>query len=198
MSNPLRLEYSKSYHIYNRGNNRENLFFEERNYHYFLKLYAHHIIPIADTFAYCLLRNHFHFSLRVKNIEELPPHLKGENFREPSQYFANFFNAYTRSVNNMYGRSGALFHRPFGRVEVGPNAQFRRLIVYIHQNAQHHNFVEDFRDWPFTSYHTVLSLKKTLLKRDDVISWFEDREKFSQSHETMIYLHQVSDLVPVD
>ena len=48
------------YHIYNLGNNREDLFRETRNYAYFLKLYAHHIHPIADTFAYCLLRNHFH------------------------------------------------------------------------------------------------------------------------------------------
>ncbi len=31
------------YHIYNRGNNREDLFREERNYRYFLQLYAHHV-----------------------------------------------------------------------------------------------------------------------------------------------------------
>jgi len=44
--------------IYNRGNNRENLFIEERNYHYFFKLYTHYIYPIADTYAYCPMRNH--------------------------------------------------------------------------------------------------------------------------------------------
>lgn len=43
------------YHIYNRGNNRENLFREERNYPYFLGLYARHVGPIAQTFAYCLI-----------------------------------------------------------------------------------------------------------------------------------------------
>jgi len=198
MSNPIRLEYGKSYHIYNQGNNRENLFVEERNYHYFLRLYTHHINPIADTFAYCLLRNHFHFALRIKNIDELPQHLLADNLKEPSQYFSNLFNAYARAFNNVYGRKGTLFHRPFGRVEVDGIPQFRRLIIYIHQNAEHHDFVDDFREWPFTSYHTVCSLKKTLLKRDDVIAWFEDREKFVHSHETMLYLHQVADLVPED
>jgi hypothetical protein len=42
MSGPLALEPGKYYHIYNRGNNRENIFNEERNYAYFLKLYAFH------------------------------------------------------------------------------------------------------------------------------------------------------------
>jgi len=42
-------------HIYNRGNNRETIFREERNYTYFLKLWKKHVSPIADTYAYSLL-----------------------------------------------------------------------------------------------------------------------------------------------
>jgi REP element-mobilizing transposase RayT len=49
------------YHIYNRGNNGEPLFFEEENYIYFLKLYDKYISPIAETYAWCLMKNHFHF-----------------------------------------------------------------------------------------------------------------------------------------
>ncbi|MDM8520344.1 hypothetical protein QUF64_09880 [Anaerolineales bacterium HSG6] len=65
MTNKKPLQYGCYYHIYNRGNNRENLFVERRNYPYFLKLYAHHIQPIAETYAYCLLPNHFHFAIRT-------------------------------------------------------------------------------------------------------------------------------------
>jgi REP element-mobilizing transposase RayT len=54
------------YHIYNRGNNGESIFIEERNYDYFMKLYSKYISPKAETFAYCLLRNHFHFMVRIK------------------------------------------------------------------------------------------------------------------------------------
>jgi hypothetical protein len=57
----------KSRVIYNRGNNGENLFREQRNYPYFLKLYAKHIEPIAETYAYCLLRNHFHLLVKIKD-----------------------------------------------------------------------------------------------------------------------------------
>ena len=66
MSNPIPLEPGKYYHIYNRGNNRENIFKEDRNYAYFLKLYTFRVGPIADTYAYCLLRNHFHLLARVQ------------------------------------------------------------------------------------------------------------------------------------
>jgi len=59
----LPLTYGSFYHIYNRGNNRENIFREERNYIYFLKLYTKYIIPVADTFAYCLLKTIFTYWL---------------------------------------------------------------------------------------------------------------------------------------
>ena len=69
MSNPIPLHYGQYYHIYNRGNNRETLFVEDRNYRHFLRLYAKHITPVADTYAYCLLGNHFHFLVCIKPSE---------------------------------------------------------------------------------------------------------------------------------
>ena len=70
MAGPAPLEHGQYYHIYNRGNNRENIFVENRNYRHFLKLYAKHITPVADTYAYCLLRNHYHFLVRIKGVAE--------------------------------------------------------------------------------------------------------------------------------
>jgi hypothetical protein len=65
------LEPDRIYHIYNRGINGENIFKEERNYRYFLEKYAKYIEPIADTFAYCLLKNHFHIAIRTKSEAEI-------------------------------------------------------------------------------------------------------------------------------
>jgi hypothetical protein len=45
MKNITTLHPGRYYHIFNRGNNREDLFREERNYRYFLKLYAKHVHP---------------------------------------------------------------------------------------------------------------------------------------------------------
>jgi len=76
MPGPSPLDPDVFYHIYNRGNNRENIFMEERNYTYFLRLYAKHVAPVADTYAYCLLRNHFHVLVRIKPAEEMQETLK--------------------------------------------------------------------------------------------------------------------------
>ena len=47
------------YHIYNRGNNRQNIFFERENYIYFLRLLKEHLIKkTVDIVAYCLMPNH--------------------------------------------------------------------------------------------------------------------------------------------
>ena len=70
MSKAEPLLYGQYYHVYNRGNNGETLFCEERNYPYFLKLYAQHIEPVAEAYAYCLMPNHFHFLVRIKDKDE--------------------------------------------------------------------------------------------------------------------------------
>ncbi len=65
------IEPDRIYHLYNRGINGENIFKEERNYTYFLQKYAQYIEPIAETFAYCLLKNHFHIAVRVRSEDEI-------------------------------------------------------------------------------------------------------------------------------
>ncbi|HLV24036.1 MAG TPA: hypothetical protein VKY36_04590, partial [Moheibacter sp.] len=66
-----KLEKGSFYHIFNRGNNKEDLFPDENGYAHFLKLISKHIIPIADVYAYCLLKNHFHLLIQIKEDIEL-------------------------------------------------------------------------------------------------------------------------------
>ena len=120
-----------------------------------MQLWAKYIDPIAQTYAYCLLRNHFHFLIRIKDQDQIPDKLKG-NLSQP---FSNLFNAYARTINQTYQRSGALFQHTFGRVEVKNDVQFLQVIAYIHRNPQKHGFVDDFRDWPYSSYQPMLSSK---------------------------------------
>ena len=70
MTSPAPLQRGQVYHIYNRGNNPEEIFIQERNYRHFLQLYAQYVEPVADTYAYCLLRNHFHFLVRINDEDE--------------------------------------------------------------------------------------------------------------------------------
>jgi REP element-mobilizing transposase RayT len=178
------LEPGKYYHIYNRGTNGENLFIEERNYRYFLLLYAKYIEPIAITFAYCLLRNHFHLLVRIKS----------DAASLASNQFAKLFNAYAKAINKGYQRTGSLFEHPFHRIEVTSDIYFVRLIVYIHRNPQKHGFTQNFQDWPYSSYHGLLSSQPTHLQRDLVLDWFGNPDTFIATHQIDPNEH---DLMPV-
>ena len=65
------LEFDRYYHIYNRGVNSCSLFEENSNFEHFLHLYEKYILPVADTFAYCLMPNHFHFLVKIKKEKEI-------------------------------------------------------------------------------------------------------------------------------
>jgi REP element-mobilizing transposase RayT len=187
------------YHIYNRGNNGEDLFIEERNYRYFLQLYAQHVAPAVDTFAYCLLKNHFHFLLRIKTEAE---YLAVQNSEakpfKPSQFFSNWFNAYTKAINKAYSRSGSLFQERFGRIAITSDAYFTNLIFYIHFNPQKHGFVHDFRQWNWSSYHALASQGNTQLNRAEVIGWFGSSNEFQAFHRGMVNEWTIAPLIEDD
>lgn len=208
MAGPPRLQMGAYYHIFNRGINGENIFREERNYHFFLQRYAKYVEPVACTYAYCLLKNHFHFLVRIKTEEEQRRDFGTQNktlkvletFRvlDPSQQFSNFFNAYAKAFNKTYSRTGSLFEHPFGRIEVDSDAYFLQLIAYIHQNPQKHGFVDDFRDWPFSSYHTLLSTRPTRLQQEEVLNWFGGPQEFKMYHQTTVDVSQIVAYLPED
>jgi putative transposase len=207
MTKPIPLQHGRFYHIYNRGINRENIFLEQRNYLHFLKLYMKHIVPIAYTYAYCLLRNHFHFLLQIKTPEQIVgggenltgfENLSGLVDKPPSKIFSNFFNAYAKAINIGYGRTGSLFQRPFGRIEVDSEPYFIRLVTYIHHNPVRHGFVDDFRDWPYSSYNPLISTKPTQVERATVLDWFGGREAFIETHKQPVSESQIGWLIGDD
>ncbi len=71
MQQPEPLNYGKFYHIYNKGVNSCDLFLEPTNYEHFLKLYDTYISPVADTYAWVLMKNHFHLLVRIKEEVEI-------------------------------------------------------------------------------------------------------------------------------
>jgi len=194
MTSPVPLLYDTYYHIYNRGNNRENIFIQERNYHHFFNLYANYIEPVTETFAYCLLRNHFHLLVRIKSEEEMEETLNKKTLKVSgelgsgyaSKQFSDFFNAYAKAINSAYGRTGSLFQHPFGRVMITDDLQFWNVIAYIHQNPQKHQFVDDFRDWKWSSYGIISAEKPTKLKREVVLGWFGGKEQYLKLHQEWV------------
>lgn len=98
------------YHVYNHANGKENLFTEAKNYGFFLERISIYILPFVNLHAYCLLPNHFHLLISIKEIEEVkllesfkPFQKLPEGKLQPliekkiSKSFANLFSSYTQS-----------------------------------------------------------------------------------------------------
>lgn len=165
------LESDHFYHIYNRGNGKINIYESEGNFLHFLYLFRKHIQPVGEIYAYCLLPNHFHFLIRIK-----------EDALKPSQAFSNLFNAYSKAFNKENDRTGSLFQRPFKRIRVESEDYLKALIVYIHCNPELHGITPDFERYTYSSYQGILSTGVTSLRREEVIELFEDIENFKIVH----------------
>jgi len=172
------LEADQVYHLFNRGNNKENIFFEEKHYYYFLDLIKKHIVPVADIYAYCLLKNHFHLLLRIHDENKLNEKL----INKIHLPFSNLFNSYTKSINKERNRTGSLFQEHIHRNKVKDESYLKQLVLYIHMNPVKH-FNSDFKTYPYSSFKTYLSIGNTNISRDYILSYFEDISNFEYWHD---------------
>jgi len=201
------------YHVYNHGNGDDVIFRERENYRYFLERFKVYISHIAWIYAYCLMPNHFHFLIRIKDGEELidyfrekypdkvraaaaarsamsPPKSFGADLSNLipeliSNQFKNFLISYSKSFNKMYGRRGSLFLDNIKRIPVEDEDYFANMIRYIHFNPVLHGFTDNPHQWKYCSIHTYLSDKRSILQRKEVFEWFGGPEAFKQFHQSI-------------
>ena len=199
------MEPGKYYHIYTHANGSENLFREGENYRYFLQRFGSFIPPVAHTLAYCLMPNHLHLLVQIKNESSLAEALKElkrirttdlTGFKNLSDLdfanlsgltvlqFSHLFNAYSKAYNKMYNRMGSLFTRSFHRKEIQSDQQLTSVIRYIHYNPVGHGFTKHPGEWPWSSYTTLLSRNKPdWLAGEWLIQWFGSLTEFQKMHE---------------
>ncbi len=173
----LPLEPGKYYHIYNRACGFEKLFWESNNYDFFMEKFIERLGDIVILYCYCLIPNHFHILVKLKDIE------MNENLSLfYSKKFSNFFNAYAQSFNKFYKRHGALFSQNFKRKEVDEITYRRMVVIYIHRNPLKHGLVDDFKKWQYSSYQEIISYNSEICQVEEVIKWFGSIEIFEFCH----------------
>ena len=103
----MQFQENKLYHIYNQGNNNQKIFFKRKNYLYFLRKIKTYVLPYADIIAWCLMPNHFHLMLRVRETSIGVEQSGSEGFTQSKTLAQRTFNqsigillrSYTRAIN---------------------------------------------------------------------------------------------------
>ncbi|KIA94610.1 hypothetical protein OC25_09465 [Pedobacter kyungheensis] len=179
-----KLEYGRFYHIYNRTIDKQLMFRSDENYQYFLKQYDKYLSPVFDTFAYCLLGNHFHILIKVKEESEFTgKDALGKSCHDiVAHQLQKFFQSYAMAFNKQHKRIGSLFQKPFKRTHIDSDEYLTRMIIYIHANPEKHKLITDFRNWRWSSYQRILIDRPTNLKKSEVIDWFGSKDNYIECH----------------
>ena len=170
----------KIYHLFTHAVGNEILFINESNYSFFLQKFVLHTNWVARVLSYCLMPNHLHFTVRIRDEWECIEHfeLKKEKKYECAKHdlsdfimerFSNCLNSYTKSFNKVFDRKGALFIDYLKRNEVDSIKYLENLINYHHFNPVHHGFVKDPLDWKWSSVHTYFLNKRSIISKDLII-----------------------------
>ncbi len=161
---------SQTYHLYNRGVNRQPIFFCDENWGYFIKRLRHYFQPnVADILAYCLMPNHYHLMVHMKTDD------LGARVMHP------FSVSYTKAINKQQGRVGPLFRGPFQAAWVDDDSYLLHLSRYIHLNPVTAGLVARPEDWVFSSYRDYIGLRNgTLPVTDEVLAQLPSRQAYRE------------------
>ena len=142
------------YHIYNRGNNQQQLFFELRNYDFFIEKVKKNVLPLCDILAYCLMPNHFHFLVYSDKRTIVNKTVAGEERNVLSEGIRLLLSSYTQAINKWMGKTGSLFqqHTKAKSLEPGGNPYCSSCFHYIHQNPMRANLVKKMELWEYSSF----------------------------------------------
>ena len=157
------------YHIYNRGVNKQKIFFSEKNYQFFIYRLNKFFQEYAICYAYCLMPNHYHLLVKVINELFVPKALHP------------LMVSYSKAVNNEQGRVGPLFQGRFQAILIEDKIQFLDCVKYIHLNPIKAGLVRTSVEWTHSSYSHYLNIKSdSFIQTADVLSHFEDIQEFRE------------------
>ncbi|KKR79370.1 MAG: Transposase IS200-family protein [Candidatus Nomurabacteria bacterium GW2011_GWA2_40_9] len=181
------------YHIYNRGNNKEKIFFDEQDYRAFLfrlglclgftekELNKEELTSMPFSririnvinknnfriHAFCLMQNHFH--LLIEQLGDIPI----------SNLILKLCTSYARYINLKYKRVGHIFQDKFKAVLIENDPQFMWTSAYIHMNPVKDGLIKDPSEYPWSSYNDFANNRDSqIIHKDLLIGIFGDKESF--------------------
>ena len=186
----MNFECEKVFHIYSRTNTKDELLFREKdNYLFFLKRYRTFLTPVFQTLCYCLIPNHYHLLIKVKNKEHIFKYQKSKNYKYANnelkinnfiqQQVANFHISYAKAFNKKYNRRGSLLQSKPKAKEITDLNFLLRSSRYIHRNPIKHGLIKQLENWEYSSYLDYAELRNdTIPEKEFVLSHFSSVQDF--------------------
>lgn len=155
------------YHIYNRGNNRQKLFFTRDNYLFFLGKIRKLLLPHCDILSYCLMPNHFHFQIRTNENSIKTVTIKDEEKNVISEALKYILSTDSLAINKQERRTGSLFTQNTKVKDLTPAPVDWEYpctcFHYIHQNPCVASLVTKMEDWEFSSFRDYQKIRNGTL-----------------------------------
>jgi REP element-mobilizing transposase RayT len=165
------------YHFYNRGNNRQAIFFERANYLYFLRGMKKYLRPHLDIVVYSLMPTHYHILGKVRpqtsDVFKTSEVSDMDTSKTVSLAMQRLGISYTKAINQRFDRVGALFQGQFQGKPIQHEAHLLQLCVYIHANPVKDGLTDLPEQWEFSNYLDWLNLREgTLINREFIADNF--------------------------
>ncbi|MDD5657875.1 MAG: transposase, partial [Elusimicrobia bacterium] len=136
------------YHAYSRGNNRQAIFLEARDYAFFCGLLSRAAERFTlRIFAFCLMPNHFHL-------------LAGTMKHSLSDAMGWLLTCYAMYFNRGQSRQGHLFQDRFKSPACANDRYFMELLRYIHLNPLRGGLVKQPEQWPWSGHKRYVGGKE--------------------------------------
>ncbi len=140
------------FHVYARGNDRNDVFLDATDRRKYLSLLARAVGRHRWLLlGYCLMPNHVHL------LVETPE-------RNLARGMHRLHSPYAQVFNRRHGRVGHVFQGRYGAVQVTTEAYFSTVVRYIAVNPVSAGLVELPCDWPWSSHRAVAG-------REDAPPW---------------------------
>jgi putative transposase len=155
------------YHIYNRGNNKQKIFFNDENYLFFLKKIGAQIKPYCEILCWCLMPNHFHLIISA-NEESCKPRkaFGNSSIHELSYRIGILLSSYSQAVNKQNKTIGSLFQQKtkskilsIKENPKSPDDYLVNAMHYCHKNPTEAGLVMKIEDWPYSSFLDYCGLR---------------------------------------
>ena len=165
----MKLVSETVYHIYNQGNNRQKIFYDDKDYITFLKLYRELISDNCETLCYCLMPNHFHFLVYATDKSVETKKLGAIQIQNLSNGYRLLLSKYAQIINEKRQSSGSLFRQKTKAKEITFEVSNQQIsyaelcFSYIHNNPIAAGLAKNLSDWEYSSYKDYAGLRKGTL-----------------------------------